>query len=153
MMDVGRSLQPNINPANFPAKLWRLVNNPEVKSICWNNRGDGIIVNQWLMEREVLSPASTLSNTDTFKTTNYSSFVRQLNLYGFRKAETVNRENPDIHHFCHPHFKQNHPELLSSMRRLIMMDKPRRYNQFVDEQPNAAGNVALYAGKHFRVGN
>ncbi|KAG7224495.1 hypothetical protein INR49_015019, partial [Caranx melampygus] len=39
-MNVGDdSLPDTINPNNFPAKLWRLVNNPANKAIYWDSLG------------------------------------------------------------------------------------------------------------------
>ncbi|XP_051787204.1 heat shock factor protein 5 [Erpetoichthys calabaricus] len=76
-----------INPNNFPAKLWRLVNNPEIQSINWNPSAEGvIIIHQKLFESELLSPVKlSVESSDVFKTTNFTSFIRQMNLYGFRK--------------------------------------------------------------------
>ncbi|XP_016897188.1 uncharacterized protein LOC103395175 isoform X3 [Cynoglossus semilaevis] len=36
--DIG-TLPDNVNPGTFPAKLWRLVSNPENTSICWDQLG------------------------------------------------------------------------------------------------------------------
>lgn len=119
-MEVGeRSLPVTINPKNFLAKLWRLLNNPTKKSIFWDTEGEAIVINPHLFEREILTPGPhALGNTDTFKTTNFSSFIRQLNLYGFRKVEPVSEDiNEDIneaaahltpcYHFFNPDFKRS----------------------------------------------
>ncbi|KAL4835142.1 hypothetical protein H8958_016009 [Nasalis larvatus] len=45
-----------INPNNFPAKLWRLVNSPRYRSIRWDGRGEGLLIDQPLFEAELLSP-------------------------------------------------------------------------------------------------
>uniref|UniRef100_A0A3P8T1C7 HSF-type DNA-binding domain-containing protein n=1 Tax=Amphiprion percula TaxID=161767 RepID=A0A3P8T1C7_AMPPE len=83
-MDAGENPLPDsINPNNFPAKLWRLVNSPANEAICWDSLGEVIVIDQQRFERQVLSPGSMSPNSpDAFKTTNFSSFVRQLNLYG-----------------------------------------------------------------------
>ncbi|XP_034540512.1 heat shock factor protein 5 [Notolabrus celidotus] len=131
-MDVHEHALPDtVNPNNFPAKLWRLVNNPAYTAICWDNHGEGILIEKPLFEEQILSPGNFLlgnflpDNADTFKTTNFSSFVRQLNLYGFRKTETPKeddqrprRTSGDIHNFYNPIFKRNHPELVAGLRRL-----------------------------------
>lgn len=68
---------------NFPEKLWWIVNNPKHEEIHWNSEGTSIVIpNTRKFVDEILnSPSSAL-----FKTKNFSSFVRQLNLYGFRKV-------------------------------------------------------------------
>lgn len=133
-MDVGgRSLPVSINPHNFPAKLWRLVNNPANRSIFWDSQGEAIVINRQLFEREILSPGPfTLDNVDTFKTTNFSSFVRQLNLYGFRKVDPANRDNnlpaancSTYYHFFNPNFKRNNPGLVATLRRLTADNKAK----------------------------
>lgn len=130
-MDTGESPLPDcINPNNFPAKLWRLVNNPSNKAICWDSMGEFIIIDQRLFERQVLSPGPTSDSADAFKTTNFSSFVRQLNLYGFRKADPPVRDNRHgdsvaYHHFHNPNFKRSHPELVASLRRLTVDNKAK----------------------------
>eukprot|EP00064_Thunnus_orientalis_P008661 superscaffoldBa00001049_g8684 len=131
-MDAADSLLPDcINPNNFPAKLWRLVNNPANRAICWDSSGDVIIIDQQLFEKQILSPGSiTSDNADAFKTTNFSSFVRQLNLYGFRKADPANTAPTNVitgthHHFFNPNFKRNHPELLVNLRRLTVDNKAK----------------------------
>ncbi|XP_070700094.1 heat shock factor protein 5 [Pempheris klunzingeri] len=155
------SLPDSINPNNFPAKLWRLVNNPAYKAISWDGLGEAIVINQPLFERQVLSPsASPSDNMDAFKTTNFSSFVRQLNLYGFRKPDSAIRDSHHstgdsgtYHHFYNPNFKQNHPELVVSLKRLTVDNKaklqagldvtcrpPSRYQRFI------GGNDGMFKG-------
>ncbi|XP_048468333.1 heat shock factor protein 5 [Rhincodon typus] len=132
-----------INPNNFPAKLWRIVNSPRYRSIRWDPRGEGLIVDQQLFESELLTPIKNVSNganlepdTDLlFKTTNFTSFIRQLNLYGFRKMGQGSGEHPVpgelgagdglLHHFHNPSFKQDHPELLINMKRLTSANKAK----------------------------
>ncbi|XP_051786782.1 heat shock factor protein 5-like isoform X2 [Erpetoichthys calabaricus] len=75
-----------ISPNNFPAKLWRLVNNPDIQSINWNPNAEGVVIHQKLFESELLSPVKfSVESSDGFKTSNFTSFIRQMNLYGFRK--------------------------------------------------------------------
>lgn len=120
-LSAARSM--NGSPNHFRIKLWRLVNNPLKRSIFWDSRGEAVVINQQLFEREVLSPhPCSLGNMDAFKTTNFSTFVRQLKLYGFKKVTPVNRDElPDAncstctyYHFLNPTFKQNlgHAEIL-----------------------------------------
>ena len=125
------SLPHCINPNNFPAKLWRLVTNPDNRAICFDSGGEVIVIDQQLFEKQILSPDGVASdNADAFKTTNFSSFVRQLNLYGFRKADTAGTAptiatTGTLHHFSSPNFKRNHPELLVNLRRLTVDNKAK----------------------------
>uniref|UniRef100_A0A3Q3L5D3 HSF-type DNA-binding domain-containing protein n=1 Tax=Mastacembelus armatus TaxID=205130 RepID=A0A3Q3L5D3_9TELE len=133
-MDAGESSLPDtINPNNFPAKLWRLVNNPDNRAISWDSLGEVIIIDQKLFECHILNPSTTASdNADIFKTTNFSSFVRQLNLYGFRKVDPAAKaihhyiwDSGRYHYFYNPNFKRNHPELVASLRRLTVDNKAK----------------------------
>lgn len=119
---AGHPLPDTINLNYFPAKLWHLVNNTAIEAIYWDSQGESVVIDQHLFERQILSPGTiNLDARVTFKTTNFSSFVRQLNLYGFRKVELENK-NKDrsraYHCFYNPNFKRNHPELVASLRRL-----------------------------------
>jgi hypothetical protein len=48
-----------------------------------------------------------------FRTSKFSSFQRNLNLYGFSKV----RKGPDTDMYAHPSFLQGHPELLSLLKK------------------------------------
>lgn len=129
----GSSLPDGIHPQKFPAKLWHLVNNPENKAICWNADGDAIIIDQNVFERQVVSQGlMTSDTTDAFRTTNFSNFVRQLKLYGFKKAGPAPKDSPQpvgvsgsCHQFGHPNFKRRHPELVASMQRMAVGSKAK----------------------------
>ncbi|KAI4886331.1 hypothetical protein NFI96_012230, partial [Prochilodus magdalenae] len=127
-----------INPNNFPAKLWWLVNSPQNRSIRWDSNGEAVIIDQQLFEAELLSPGLRTSgkSPECFKTTNFTSFIRQLNLYGFRKlipgagsSDKQSKDEPDmdsiLHHFHNPNFKQGHPELLVNLKRLTSSNKAK----------------------------
>ncbi|KAI3373448.1 hypothetical protein L3Q82_022058, partial [Scortum barcoo] len=111
IMDTGESPLPDsINPNNFPAKLWRLVNNPANKAIYWDSLGECIVIDDGASSS--------------------SSFVRQLNLYGFRKADPPMKDNyygdgVTHHHFHNPNFKRGCPELVASLRRLTVDNKAK----------------------------
>lgn len=87
-----------------------MVNDSEITAIIWNSHGDGIIIKQNLVVSQVLS----LTN---FKATAFTSFVRQLHMYGFRKSQIWTRDRPDVHEYFHPKFKRDQPELLSFVKR------------------------------------
>ncbi|XP_065503374.1 heat shock factor protein 5 [Caloenas nicobarica] len=131
-------LPPSINPSNFPAKLWRLVNSPRFRSIRWDARGEGLLIDQPLFESELLGagpgravgPAGdgAAGATDLFKTKNFTSFIRQLNLYGFRKVVAgpgAGGSAGPLHHFHSPHFRRDRPELLVQLKRLTSANKAK----------------------------
>lgn len=75
--------QPDAALLTFPEKLWWIVNNPKDDEIQWGAQGTSIVIpsTQRFVSKILNNPLSVL-----FKTNNFSSFVRQLNLYGFRKV-------------------------------------------------------------------
>uniref|UniRef100_H3DQC8 HSF-type DNA-binding domain-containing protein n=1 Tax=Tetraodon nigroviridis TaxID=99883 RepID=H3DQC8_TETNG len=113
----------------FPTKLWQLADDSTVDAITWNHQGDGIIVNKNLIEKQFLS-------LNGFKASSSSSFVRQLNLYGFKKSQCFNRGEPNIHHYFHPNFKRNQPELITKYS--FGPDMPQSWTHlfFVPENPH-----------------
>ncbi|NXC22799.1 HSF5 protein, partial [Corythaeola cristata] len=141
-----------INPNNFPAKLWLLVNSPCVHSICWDARGEGLLIDQQLFESELLGAGpgcavgpngdGAVETASLFKTKNFASFIRQLNLYGFHKSVSglegsVEGAKPGLmgaagdssagplHHFHSPHFRRDRPDLLVHLKRLTRTNKAK----------------------------
>lgn len=117
-----------VNTNVFPAKLWRLVNSPGIAAIRWDSHGELVVIDPPLFQSQILSAG--VHREDGFKTTNFSSFIRQLNLYGFKKAD------PTMHHqgvkdggscliFYNPNFQRDRPALLAKLRRLTVENKAR----------------------------
>ncbi|XP_053504822.1 heat shock factor protein 5-like [Ictalurus furcatus] len=132
-----------INPTYFPGKLWRLVNDPQIHSVCWDASGEGILVHQQPFEAEVLS-SQTSQVTEYFRTKDFISFVRQLNLYGFRKERTVRDISEkqinifpiqaQLHRFYNPYFKRDKPELLLKIQRRTPVNKAKLAGMKVTSQ-------------------
>jgi hypothetical protein len=106
--------------SGFVAKLYRMLNEVSNDLISWTPSGlSFLVVHPDHFSRQVLP--------QYFKHNNFSSFVRQLNMYGFRKVlynTTTGTESatPVISiasnwEFEHPFFQQGHPELLSEVKR------------------------------------
>lgn len=116
-----------VNTSIFPAKLWCLVNSPEIGAIRWDSHGELVVIDQSLFQSQILSAG--LHQDVGFKTTNFSSFIRQLNLYGFKKKEPTMiqgaEDSSSYHFFYNPDFKRNHPKLLANIQRLTMKNKAR----------------------------
>lgn len=68
---------------SFPRKLWRIVEDEAFTSVRWNDEGDMVVIEADLFQTEVLQRrgADQIFETDSIK-----SFIRELNLYGFRKV-------------------------------------------------------------------
>ncbi|CAO3652995.1 unnamed protein product [Cunninghamella blakesleeana] len=105
--------------STFISKLYAMVGDPKTNQlISWNPSGTSFLVcNATLFAQEVL-PIH-------FKHCNFSSFVRQLNMYGFHKINKSPRgqrgcnEN-EIWEFSHKKFQYGHPELLIDIKRKAM---------------------------------
>ncbi|NWW59332.1 HSF5 protein, partial [Ifrita kowaldi] len=132
-------------PCTFPMKLWLLVNSPCVHSVRWDARGEGLFINQGLFEQELLGVGpDAAGEEELFKTKNFGSIVRQLNLYGFHKLTVSPASSaagsrprsavaggdssyPDgpLHHFWNPHFRYDRPDLLVKIKRLTKANKEK----------------------------
>ncbi|EDR23172.1 heat stress transcription factor C-1, putative [Entamoeba dispar SAW760] len=107
-MNAMNKLKENTTPTPFILKLYELVNNPESQHLmrwCDEPNRNGFVV----LEPIELS-AKYLPRF--FKHNNFSSFVRQLNIYGFHKVD-----HPQGQCFQHPNFCKDKPELLTRIQR------------------------------------
>lgn len=97
-------LQPQ-QPPPFLVKTYKVVEDPTTNEvISWNEDGTGFIV--WQPAEFARDLLPTL-----FKHCNFSSFVRQLNTYGFRKVSTTRWE------FSNEMFRKGQRELMCNIRR------------------------------------
>uniref|UniRef100_K1QRJ9 Heat shock transcription factor, Y-linked n=1 Tax=Magallana gigas TaxID=29159 RepID=K1QRJ9_MAGGI len=65
----------------FPVKLRKIIDTCQTDAIGWNQEGTVVRINKTVFETEYLSKAHR-----PFQTTSFSSFIRQLNFYGFQKV-------------------------------------------------------------------
>ncbi|CAF4785587.1 uncharacterized protein LOC125056335 [Pieris napi] len=106
----------------FPQKLWYLLD-LHTDAILWGGTGRTILLNYRVLHTYLRC------NHSIFKTTNISSFVRQLNLYGFRKVTShlqdplCNSSNPYMHEYMHDYFQFDRPELLNKITRKALTMK------------------------------
>ena len=108
--------QPSPNAITaFLAKLWALVNDASCNDlITWDASGASFhVYDQARFAREILPRY--------FKHNNFASFIRQLNMYGFRKVSTIEHgslknERDDIE-FSHPNFVRGQESLLELIKR------------------------------------
>ncbi|XP_047668701.1 heat shock factor protein 5-like isoform X3 [Tachysurus fulvidraco] len=125
-VEISAGMEVRINRRNFPINLWNLVNDPQICSICWDDSGEGILICPEAFKAEVLSKAN---KEKIFRTTNFINFVRQLNLYGFRKVcpdyKISLTEVSFIQHYFNPDFKRANPELLVNLKRLTPSNRAK----------------------------
>ena len=99
----------------FLAKLWALVNDTSCNDlIAWDQSGSTFhVYDQARFAREILPRY--------FKHNNFASFIRQLNMYGFRKISNIEhgslRNERDDIEFAHPYFLRGQESLLESIKR------------------------------------
>ncbi|WWC85159.1 uncharacterized protein L201_000016 [Kwoniella dendrophila CBS 6074] len=116
----GISLDENGEVLKVPAflnKLYTMVSDTTVNDlIYWGENGDSFFVpNAEQFGRELLPR--------WFKHSNFSSFVRQLNMYGFHKVPhlqsgALKNETPvELWEFANPFFKRGQPDLLVKVTR------------------------------------
>lgn len=113
----------------FPVKLRRIIDTCGSGAIKWNHDGTIIRINKTLFETEYLT-----KDHRPFQTTSFSSFIRQLNFYGFQKVNqrtfAKGSENVDsnVFDYRHPHFRKNNADLSLVQRK----NKSRRPRNFED---------------------
>lgn len=112
---LSRSARQVVPP--FLQKLYEIVNDPNNDELIrWSENGDSFFVlNHERFAREVLG--------HWFKHQKFTSFVRQLNMYGFHKIPQLqqgvlrNESDSEPWHFEHPHFRRGQPDLLCLIQR------------------------------------
>ncbi|XP_034150675.1 heat shock factor protein 1 isoform X2 [Esox lucius] len=106
------------NVPAFLTKLWTLVEDPDTDPlICWSPNGNSFhVFDQGRFSKEVLPKY--------FKHNNMASFVRQLNMYGFRKVVHIEqgglvKPEKDDTEFQHPYFIRGQEHLLENIKRKV----------------------------------
>lgn len=97
----------------FLLKTFSILDCADPDVVSWSDEGDSFIVKNIDRFSEEVIPAH-------FKHNKFSSFVRQLNFYGFRKVKgklTVVGATTCSWEFRHPCFLKGHPEFLSEIKR------------------------------------
>lgn len=113
----------------FPLKLYSIVNDTQNSNlISWNTSGDFFTIhNPHEFTERILS-------ANIVKTSNYSSFVRQLNIYDFHKLKKTNNEKSES--FKHKFFIKDKQPLLKLIKR-------KTFNS--DNNTNLKTDLQLYS--------
>jgi len=101
-------------PQQFPRRLFEMLeseskmsgNGDYMASISWSDSGRAFRILDVNLFSKVVLPRY-------FRTSKFSSFQRNLNLYGFSKI----RRGPDTDQYAHPSFLRGYPELLGQLRK------------------------------------
>ena len=97
---------------SFLSKLYDILNNITYKEIIyWNKEGKGIIIAN-------VNEFSTMILPKYYNHSNYSSFVRQLNLYGFHKSQGIIKEGEG-----YEHDKLNKNSTIEDLKRILKTKK------------------------------
>ncbi|KAL1562717.1 heat stress transcription factor A-7a-like [Salvia divinorum] len=115
--DNGRNVAKGFGPPPaFLTKTFHMVNDPNSNSIIsWGKLGDSFIIWDHIKFSVEILP-------NYFRHNNFSSFVYQLNNYGFRKIGVDNQWE-----YISPYFQEGKPHLLYNMkRRSLQNSTPRR---------------------------
>ncbi|XP_015786895.1 heat shock factor protein-like [Tetranychus urticae] len=105
-------------PNKFPLKLWDIVESKEIQAVEWRKDGTAIGIDP--VEFQYILRTNQLG----FKTVILKAFLRQLNIYGFRK---VNSETNYLE-YEHPFFRKNKPILSKVLRNVSYkneLDQPQ----------------------------
>lgn len=98
----------------FLLKTYSILNSAPREVVAWSDDGDSFLVHDVERFSEEVIPSH-------FKHSKFTSFVRQLNFYGFRKVKgRLNSSNKSEQHaweFRHPFFQRGKPHLLSEIKR------------------------------------
>ncbi|CAH2058488.1 unnamed protein product [Thlaspi arvense] len=116
-------------PPPFLVKTYKVVEDPTTDEvISWNGDGSGFVV--WQPAEFARDLLPTL-----FKHCNFSSFVRQLNTYGFRKVTTIRWE------FSNEMFRKGQRELMCNIRRRKSWSHSHSHNKSHQVVPTTTATV------------
>ncbi|MBN3303276.1 heat shock factor protein 2 isoform X2 [Amia ocellicauda] len=139
-------MKQNSNVPAFLTKLWTLVEDSDTNEfICWSQEGHSFLVlDEQRFAKEILPKF--------FKHNNMASFVRQLNMYGFRKVMhmdtgIVKQERDGPVEFQHPFFKHGQDDLLENIKRKVSSARPEENKMRQEDLSKILSNVQSVHGK------
>lgn len=132
---------------NFVTKLFQMINDTKSANfIAWNEHGTSFIVQSvGEFSRSILG--------SHFKHSNFSSFVRQLNMYGFHKVNKTPRsqrtsQDNQTWEFSHPKFLKGRVDLLDQIKRKALDNEPPGRNSRVELPAEVATQLRRMVADH-----
>ncbi|XP_038824126.1 heat shock factor protein 2-like isoform X2 [Salvelinus namaycush] len=139
-------MKQNSNVPAFLTKLWTLVEDSDTNEfICWSQEGNSFLVmDEQRFAKDILPKF--------FKHNNMASFVRQLNMYGFRKVMhidtgIVKQERDGPVEFQHHYFKHGQDDLLENIKRKVSNARPNDTKIRQEDLSNILASVQNVHGK------
>jgi len=129
---TGSSPRPKSSNNNtFVHKLYQMLSDPKHSNyIKWNDTGLSFTIRNVKVFSRTVLPLH-------FRHNNFSSFVRQLNMYGFHK---VNKSSPNtkgsenqVWEFFHPKFIRGKPQLIEEIKRKQIENENYRANLYLEQ--------------------
>lgn len=139
-------------PQQFPRRLYNMLESESPREdidnrcggfISWSQTGKAFRIDDVTLFSTHILPKY-------FRTNKFSSFQRNLNLYGFSKV----RRGPDADMYAHPSFQRGHPELLSELKKCkTAADRKRQaktlgHDIHAQSAYNTASTVTVTAAEH-----
>eukprot|EP01039_Chlorochromonas_danica_P002245 gene2245-2459_t len=146
----------------FLRKAYEMISTCPAEYGGWSESGDTVIIKDAKAFSEKVIPTA-------YKHNNFSSFVRQLNFYGFRKVKSNVLQNNDWWEFRHPHFIRGQPHLLSEIKRSVhfesnggdvsdlknqvtdLNDRIAKLSEIVEDLTEKVGTMSLSPAPVFKV--
>ncbi|XP_031568145.1 transcription factor SFL1-like [Actinia tenebrosa] len=113
------------------------------RAIKWSENGNALVITDGETFKKVVLDGSE----EMFKTRNFTSFVRQLNLYGFKKVPVSGKGDPSRNmRFEHQHFRREHPELMHLVQRNCNSRKKKRPENVVNGKQRTTKRACSFQG-------
>lgn len=124
---------------SFLSRLYDILNDKEYTQIIhWNKDGNGIIIVDANKLGEIVLPKY-------YKHNNYSSFVRQLNMYGFHKTRGIGKEGEGFEHekFNRKSTKEQIKQMMRQNKKMKLLSKYIKTNNNISNNINEDSNDEL----------
>lgn len=109
----------------------------------WSEKGDTVVIKDAKRFAEEIIPTC-------YKHNNFSSFVRQLNFYGFRKIKSETTSS-DVWEFRHASFLRGQPEKLSEIKRSVHFAEPPNTQEVTTLKTEVVGLNERIAALHDQI--